>query len=86
MNQEKELIDILLDSQEWETFECKRAGAKPADLLEVVVAFANTDGGILVIGLEDPKKAVGAGRLIGISENQDNISDFLKLIQKDGNG
>jgi len=83
MNQEKELIEILLDSQEWETFECKRAGANPSNLLEIVVAFANTDGGILVIGLEDPKKASGKDRLIGVSENQDNVSDFLKLIQKE---
>lgn len=83
MIQEKELIDILLDTREWETFECKRAGAKPLDLLEVVVAFANTDGGILVIGLEDPKKANGKDRLIGVSENEDNISDFLKLIHKE---
>lgn len=83
MKSEKELIDLLLESQEWDTFECKRAAAKPAVLLETVVAFANTDGGVLVIGMEDPKKAIGKDRLVGIRENRDNISDFLKLIQKD---
>lgn len=83
MKQEKELIDILLDSQEWNTFECKRASAKPVVLLETVVAFANTDGGVLVIGMEDPKKTARKDRLIGIHENQDNISDFLKLIHKE---
>lgn len=83
MEQEKELIDILLDSKEWDTFECKRAAAKPSDFLETVVAFANTDGGVLVIGMEDPKKASGKSRLIGIHEGQDNVSEFLKLIQKE---
>jgi ATP-dependent DNA helicase RecG len=48
------------------------------------VAFANTDGGILVIGLEDPQKAKEDNkRLIGISENLDNVSEFLKLIDKE---
>lgn len=83
MNQRKELIDILLDSQEWETFECKRAVTKPLDLLEVVVAFANTDGGVLVIGMEDPKKAIGNNRLIGVGEHMDNVSEFLKMIDKE---
>ena len=83
MNQRKELIDILLDSQEWETFECKRAVAKPLDLLEVVVAFANTDGGVLVIGMEDPKKAIGNNRLIGVGEHMDNVSESVKMIDKE---
>jgi hypothetical protein len=42
---DQEIIKIFLDTQEWKTFECKRAAIKPADLLETVVAFANSDGG-----------------------------------------
>lgn len=79
----QELLKIFLDTEEWQTFECKRAAVQPAKLLETAVAFANTDGGFLVIGLEDPKKAQGKKRLIGISENSDNVSEFLKLIEKE---
>lgn len=74
---------MFLDTQEWQTFECKRVAIKPSDLLETVVAFANADGGLIVIGLEDPKKANSTKRLLGISENLDNCSDFLKLLEKE---
>ncbi len=83
MMEDKDIIKIFLDSQEWQTFECKRAAIKPADLLETVVGFANADGGFIVVGLEDPGKAQGEKRLLGISENADNVSDFLKLIDKE---
>ncbi|MEK9131442.1 MAG: ATP-binding protein [Patescibacteria group bacterium] len=81
--QDKDFLKLLLDTQEWHTFECKRAAIRPADLLETVIAFANAEGGLIVIGLEDPGKAEGNNRLIGISENLDNVSDFLKLIEKE---
>lgn len=77
-----EILQLFLDAQEWQLFECKRAAIQPAKLLETVVAFANTDGGFLVVGLEDPIKAQGEKRLIGISENLSNDLDFLKLIEK----
>lgn len=80
---DKEIIKIFLEMQEWQSFECKRAAIEPAKLLETVVAFANTEGGFIVIGLEDPGKAQGEKRLIGISENPDNVSDFLKLVDKE---
>lgn len=79
----EEIIKIFLEMQEWQSFECKRAAIEPAKLLETVVAFANTEGGFIVIGLEDPGKAQGEKRLIGISENFDNVSDFFKLIDKE---
>lgn len=78
-----EMIKLLLGMQEWQSFECKRAAVDPAKLLETVVALANTEGGFIVIGVEDPQKAQGNKRLIGISENPDNVSHFLKLIDKE---
>jgi len=77
---DKNIVQIILDFKEWQTFECKRAKAKPANVLEAIVAFANTEGGILILGLEDPEKATGEKRLIGISENLDNISSLISLI------
>ncbi|MDB5188993.1 MAG: hypothetical protein JWM92_591 [Candidatus Nomurabacteria bacterium] len=78
-----ELVSIILSTEEWQIFECKRANIKPAKLLETVVAFANTNGGTIVLGLEDPKKAKDEKRLIGISENLDNVSSFLALLAKE---
>ena len=80
---DQEILQLFLDTQEWQSFECKRAAVQPARLLETVVAFANTDGGLLVVGLEDASKAQGAKRLIGVSENHDNVSEFLKLFEKE---
>lgn len=80
---DQEIIQIFLDTQEWQKFECKRAAAQPSKILETAVAFANTDGGFIVIGLEDPSKAQGKDRLIGVSENRDNVSEFLKLLEKE---
>lgn len=80
---DQELLKIFLDTEEWQSFECKRAAVQPRRLLETAVAFANADGGLLIIGLEDPTKAVSHKRLIGISENSDNVSEFLKLLEKE---
>ncbi|MFA5799517.1 MAG: RNA-binding domain-containing protein [Candidatus Peribacteraceae bacterium] len=81
--EDKDIVRLFLDTEEWSTFECKRAAIEPARLLETVVAFTNTEGGYIVIGLEDPTKSEGAMRLIGISEKPDNVSEFLKLIEKE---
>ncbi|MFA7253965.1 MAG: RNA-binding domain-containing protein [Patescibacteria group bacterium] len=78
-----QFIKNLLEIKEWHSFECKRMAVQPAKLLETVVAFANTDGGIIALGLEDPKKAKSNERIIGISENPENLSEFLKLIDKE---
>lgn len=78
-----DIVKIFLYNQEWQTFECKRAAIEPAKLLETAVAFANTEGGYIVVGLEDSSKAEGNKRLLGINASLDNISEFLKLIEKE---
>ena len=77
------LTDLLLDTREWQTFDCKRALIKPTKIIETICAFANSDGGKLVVGLEDPDKALRKDRLIGISEAEDNVSEILNLINKE---
>jgi len=80
---DRDIVQIILDFKEWQTFECKRAQAAPSKILETVVAFANAEGGLLVLGLEDPDKATAEKRIIGISENLDNISEIINLIPKE---
>ena len=77
------LADILLDTREWQTFDCKRAHIKPTKIIETICAFANSDGGRLVVGLEDPDKAPKKERLIGISEAEDNVSEILNMLSKE---
>lgn len=80
---EKDIVQIILDYKEWQVFECKRARVEPAKILETIVAFANAEGGTLILGLEDPEKAPKEARLIGINEGPDNISDVINLIPKE---
>jgi len=80
---DQEFITLLLASKEWTSFECKRANIQPRKLLETIVAFANSNGGLIVLGLEDPDKAPVDKRIYGTSENQNNISEVLKLIDKE---
>lgn len=79
---EKNGIEIILDYKEWQVFECKRARVEPAKILEAIVAFANAEGGTLVLGIDDPDKTPREKRLIGISECPDNTSEIINLIPK----
>ena len=57
------LVDDLVAIPESKTFETKRVvGSKLTRALETAVAFANTNGGWLVLGLEDEDKAKGRDR------------------------
>ena len=73
-------VAVLLDLPESRTFECKRVG-KVDKLLESVVAFANTDGGMLALGVEDPDKAGGRERLYGIQEHPMNWDELRRKIR-----
>ncbi len=73
-------IDILLARPESATFECKRIG-RVDRLLESVVAFANTSGGIIVLGLEDPDKAKGRDRIYGIEEHPMNWDELRRKLR-----
>src|SRR3989339_534848 len=79
---DKELLDLILSTNEWQTFDCKRALIKPAKLLEAVIAFANTAGGIIALGVEDPLKAEEKNSLFGFKKNENIFSDFIKLENK----
>lgn len=80
--QSKRIQELLL-LREWDTFEVKRVEAQPRHLLETICAFANHEGGVLAVGIEDPKKAEGEERLLGISTKPDNLSELLKFIRSE---
>ena len=77
---DQELVDSFLDVPESFNFDCKRLG-KQTTVLETVVAFANTDGGTIGIGLEDPSKGKGSDRIYGIQENPMALDDLKKLVR-----
>jgi len=74
-----ELVDRLLGIREGQTFETKRAGENRRKI-ETVVAFANTEGGLLVLGIEDEEKATGRDRLYGVEENPEAVDELRHLL------
>jgi len=75
------LVDQLVEMREGRTFECKRVvGEKLTRALESIVAFANTEGGLLVLGLEDEDKATGRDRVYGIQESPSAVDELQRLI------
>ena len=48
----------LLSRQEGKTLEFKRDLSSPDNVLRTIVAFANTSGGVLLIGVEDGSRKV----------------------------
>jgi len=80
---DENLIKKLCESKESIRFETKRVSGKMVHkALETVVAFANTAGGLLVLGMEDYKKAKGKDRLIGIHENPEAVDELRRKIRQ----
>ncbi len=74
------LIEQLLLRSESINFDCKRIG-NIEKLLETVVAFANTEGGIIALGLEDPDKAHGRDRVYGIQNHPMNWDELQRKLR-----
>ncbi len=77
-------IEQLLQSSESRTLDFKRIGAKHTKLIETICAFANSEGGVLAIGVADAKEgrpnSVPQSRLYGIEENPEAFDDFRRLV------
>jgi len=74
-----DLIQVLCCSDESKKFETKRVSSNVVKkALIAISAFANTDGGILVLGMEDYDKAQGEDRLFGIEENKEAIDELRR--------
>ncbi len=75
------LVDKALLEEESYSFDCKRLKAKLTKILETIVAFANSDGGVIALGLEDPDKAQGRDRVYGIQEDPMNWDELRRLMR-----
>ena len=77
----EELIKRLCEMDESINVEFKRASGKMVHkALETIVAFANSEGGFLILGMEDSKKAKGTDRLHGIQENPEAVDELHEQV------
>lgn len=75
-------LDSVLSRSESNELETKRVSGKMVGkALETVCAFANTQGGWLVLGVEDAAKAQGPQRLYGIVENPEAVDELLRKLR-----
>lgn len=76
------LVSQVLDQAEGVRFETKRVSGKMVSkALETICAFSNTEGGLLVLGVEDPTKAKGPARLYGLSENNEAVAELKRKVK-----
>jgi ATP-dependent DNA helicase RecG len=75
-------ITNLLTENESRALEFKRvSGQMVSKALIAISAFANSDGGILVLGLADQKPETGKARLYGIEENAEAVDDLIRKLR-----
>lgn len=74
---ENPLVQLLGSQRETRHLEFKRVSGKMVGkALETVCAFANTDGGTLVLGMADLKEFKGDARLFGVEENPEAVDEL----------
>ena len=67
-------IEYLCTAEEGQYLDRKSARLKPNDIARHLVAFANANGGILVVGIEDSGEVTGFGY-----DQAKSINDFLEV-------
>ena len=87
MNREKIISEILLIPSESRTVEFKRLGSRHETLdktLQSIVAMSNTDGGTIIMGVDDPQKTKlkGTERIFGIEENIEFYDELGRSVRK----
>ena len=76
-----DLFQAALEGRESLQLETKRVSGKMvAKALETLCAFANTQGGWLILGMEDADKAQGSDRYIGVDENPEAVDELLRKL------
>lgn len=88
MTQQEFLDEILHFPAENRWLEFKRIGSGKNDVIEKtlqsMVALANTEGGLIVCGVDDPEKSPhkGEDRVFGIEENLELFDELMREISK----
>ena len=77
------IIDDLLDLPEGQAFDCKRVEIKPTKVLETLCAFANSQGGTIALGIDDPQKVDREKRIVGVDAQESFLSELQNLIEKE---
>lgn len=77
----EELLSIWLALDESQRLEFKRAsGNMVGKALETVCAFANADGGFLLLGVADQRDFKGRARLFGVEENAEAVDELQRKL------
>jgi ATP-dependent DNA helicase RecG len=77
----QQVLDWALSLAESPILETKRVSGKMVGkALETICAFANTQGGWLLLGIEDANKAKGGARVIGVDENPEAVDEFIRKL------
>ena len=75
-------IANLLAAHESRTLDFKRVSGKMVGkALEAICAFANTEGGVLALGVADEKQGKGAARLFGLQENPEALDELQRKVR-----
>jgi ATP-dependent DNA helicase RecG len=87
MNKEETIKQILAIPIESRTLEFKRLGSRNETIdktLQSIVAMANTDGGTIILGVDDPQKTTlkGIDRIFGIEENLELYDELGHNVKK----
>lgn len=87
MNIDQNTIIETLQNGESLTLECKRAKSEvPKSVWETYSAFANTIGGVILLGIEENRKETDIKKrfkIIGVDDAQKIVNDFWNTINSD---
>ena len=75
-------IKALLTTHENRGLEFKRVSGKMVGkALETICAFANTEGGVLALGVADEKQVSGVARFYGVQENPEALDELTRKVR-----